>query len=480
MSAPLETLLRDARTDLVLSRIENDPSIINEVVGHLDSDIRSIKFNSIFVLGELGQKGEVGINKLTKCLSDNDWSIRRECARSLGKIGNSAHSAVSTLSQLLEDQEVSIRKEVAIALGKIGVASDEAINALINGLKDQDEEVRTEVAKALGEIGPEAYIAIPNLMQSLKDVSWSVRTESTQAISLIGKESKKAIPTLIKALEDDDWRVRYRVIDTLAKIGQDVIPNLREILHDKNPVVRKGAIEVLGELKISDLVILKEMASLLFDHIERVRGYTADALRSVGKDAVPILIESIEKANKEMKILLISAIGGIGINAKEAIPTIHEILKFEEKNKEERIKKLYSGSFFDKISIAGSNLFHDPFSSKAMVRAEAARALGKIGANSEEALEALKEALIDPKSAVRREAALALGKLGSFASSAILPLIKALNDREPDVRWRASEALGLIGVKEPEVIAGLEGLVHDECDYVCESAIVALDNLTEK
>jgi hypothetical protein len=61
MSATLENLLRDARVDLVLARIEKDPSIIKEVISHLDSEIRSIRFNSVYVLGELGQDSESAV-----------------------------------------------------------------------------------------------------------------------------------------------------------------------------------------------------------------------------------------------------------------------------------------------------------------------------------------------------------------------------------------------------------------------------------
>ena len=41
------------------------------------------------------------------------------------------------------------------------------------------------------------------------------------------------------------------------------------------------------------------------------------------------------------------------------------------------------------------------------------------------------------------------------------------------------EALGKIKVNTPEVITALESLIHDECDYVCESADFAIDNITE-
>ena len=87
MSAPLEKLLRDARIDLVLSRIEKNPLVIEEVIKHVDSQIRSIRFNSILVLGELGESASPALSKLNQCLEDDDWSICREAIRSLGNIG---------------------------------------------------------------------------------------------------------------------------------------------------------------------------------------------------------------------------------------------------------------------------------------------------------------------------------------------------------------------------------------------------------
>ena len=97
MSAPLEKLLRDARIDLILSRIEKDESIIDELIGFLDSDSRSVKFNSIHVLGLVGQKSVDGIPKVINCLEDEDWSICREATRTLGNIGEVAKEAVSII-----------------------------------------------------------------------------------------------------------------------------------------------------------------------------------------------------------------------------------------------------------------------------------------------------------------------------------------------------------------------------------------------
>ena len=474
MSAPLENLLRDARVDLVMSRLEKDPSIINEVMKHLDSTIRSIKFNSILVLGELGTKSEQGIPRLINLLDDDDWSICREAVRSLGKMGNIAKDAIPKLSKLLERKEVTIRKEAAFTLGKIGNATNEALSGLIKACNDENEEVRTEAARSFGEFGSAAQGAIPQLMKCLKDVDWTVRTASAESISKIGKESTVAIPKLIIALEDKDWRVQYRIINTLAEIGAESIPSLVEVLEHKNKNVRKGAIDALSEMKISDPKIIKNISLLLNDKVERVRGKAADALRSIGKDALPALIGALESANTKMKILIISAIGGIGKEANQAIPIIIDFLKNPDQ------QKVYSKSFGASLKRALTAFIQDPTSKKATIRVEAARSLGRIGFDSEDAIHSLEKALNDPKKVVRRESALSVGKLGLPAKIVIPSLIKALDDKNPEVRWRSSEALGVIGVGTEDVISSLNNLVHDEVVYVSESATVALDKLAEQ
>jgi HEAT repeat protein len=517
--------LRDARIDLVLARIEKNPEVINEVIRNIDSDIRSIRFNSIYVLGELGDKsGKDAVGKITYCLEDNDWSICREAARSLGKIGGLAEDAVSSLKNLTSNQELSVRIAAIQALGKIGKASPESIQALRTALKDSNEEVRAEAAQSLGLLGPNAFTAIQDLMYSLKDANWNVRTQSAQAISNIGKNSAEAIPTLINALGDNDWRVRYRVVNTLAQIGEASIPYLLETLNNKEikrkskfgnvnkvtnlglnifllilspiayiismiflflniflngdffyfwvyssivtmiiftlgvltyiigiliknrNILTKSTIDALGELKIPDPEVIKQLSMMLKDRDEAIRGKAADSLRSLGEKSVEALVNALTDVGTKTKILIITALGGIGAEAKDCIPHLSNML-------------------------IESNI-------NTKVRVEIVRTLGNIGVYSDETRSSLITALTDPKSIVRRAAALSLGKFGQKAIDTVPHLLKALQDKNPDVRWRSSEALGKIKLNTTEIIDSLKSLIHDECDYVCESADVAIDNIT--
>jgi HEAT repeat protein len=97
------------------------------------------------------------------------------------------------------------------------------------------------------------------------------------------------------------------------------------------------------------------------------------------------------------------------------------------------------------------------------VRWRAAEALGKMGAKSEGAISALKNALNnDPNKNVRMNAAEALGRIGPPAKEiALTSLVVLLNDQDKDVRWGASSAITGMGEEGKTTIPGLAVLLQN-------------------
>ncbi len=486
MSASLENLLRDARLDLVMARIEKDPGVIQQVIEQLDSKIRSIRFNAIIILGKMGSKSSSALAKLAACLEDNDWSVCRESVRSLGNLGNIAESSVLGLCKLVDNREPSIRKEVAIALGKIKHVTKETISCLLSRLKDTNAEVRAEAARSIGLIGaksPEINNALINLLQ---DEDWRVRNAVAVSIGELGASPDESISSLLKALHDKDWRVRNRIIDSLIKFGDVAVPKILLALDDHNIHVKKAVIEVLGDIKSDNPVILKKLEELLKDRREAIRGKVIDALRSIGVNAIPTFLAAIRSAGNKMRIELISGSGGIKGDFTSSIPeiiqTLQEIDVLKSRysvilpEKDINFKKKM-GFYLKRAWTSLKSFIEDPLYRKVQIRAEITRALGKYGNGSDLTVDTLIDALHDFRNIVRRSAALSLGELGDTASKAIPALIQALNDKFPDVRWRASEALGKMGVNTPEIISGLEKLLYDQFDNVSVSAEFALDKI---
>ncbi|HEX5444138.1 MAG TPA: HEAT repeat domain-containing protein [Pirellulales bacterium] len=104
------------------------------------------------------------------------------------------------------------------------------------------------------------------------------------------------------------------------------------------------------------------------------------------------------------------------------------------------------------------------------VRETAADALARIGDAS---VPSLVEILQDPDRDVRAQAARALARMGPRAEPAIPALIAALNDSDKEVRMGAARALGQIGPPAAEAVPDLIQALKDPRNKPAEQPEVA-------
>lgn len=96
-----------------------------------------------------------------------------------------------------------------------------------------------------------------------------------------------------------------------------------------------------------------------------------------------------------------------------------------------------------------------------VVRRDAARALGQLGADSPDAVPALVKALGDPDDEVRRLAVASLGEIRPDAKLVIEPLAGALKDRIASVRQQAAVVLGEYGPAAKSALPALVARVRN-------------------
>lgn len=101
----------------------------------------------------------------------------------------------------------------------------------------------------------------------------------------------------------------------------------------------------------------------------------------------------------------------------------------------------------------------------ASVRMEAAKSLGRMGAN--EAIGPLATALDDDDQQVRLSAVTALGKIGKLA---IQPLISALKNKDEELRQHAAKALELNGIPVTNLLLSM---LKDDAPYARIKLVVA-------
>jgi HEAT repeat protein len=185
---------------------------------------------------------------------------------------------------------------------------------------------------------------------------------------------------------------------------------------------------------------LNELIGELYHKNVEVRRSAASALEHKGleaKEAIPALIEVLQDEDGRVRATAARALGKIGPEAERAIPVLAEALQSQNED-------------------------HN-------VKLEAAEALGKMGS---EAIPALAKALQHEQYFVRRIAARALGERGG--ARAVPALTKALRDEDRNVRQITAEALGKIGPDAKEAIPALTRALQDEHYHVRTNATRAL------
>jgi len=214
--------------------------VSDETIDALNDSDDGVRRDAAEALGKISS--DKAVEPLIEALKDLDNYLRMRAVEALGKIGSD--KVIEPLIQSLKDSDDFVRMSAVEALGKIG--SDKVIEPLIQSLKDLDDFVLRIAVEALGKIGSDK--AVNPLIQTFKDKDPYVRWRVLEALGKIG--SDKAVEPLIEVLKylgDDD--VRWRVLEALGKIGSDKAVNpLIEALKDKDPYVRRSAVEALGRI----------------------------------------------------------------------------------------------------------------------------------------------------------------------------------------------------------------------------------------
>jgi HEAT repeat protein len=253
----------------------------------------------------LRQIGPGAVSALIKALADHDPKVRQAAGLALEQIdkgwarSDAARQAVPDLIKTRVDQDPDVRHAAWQALWQIDKewarsdAARQAVPVLIEALADQDPDVRRATADVLREIGPEAKAAAPALIQALTDqdlgrgwLTFFIALEQIDKDWTRSAATRQAVPALIQALADKD--LRQFAAQVLGRIGPEeakaAVPALIEDLADRNPGVRRGAAEVLGQMGAEAKAAVPYLVQRLKDFNFEVREAATKALDQIDKD----------------------------------------------------------------------------------------------------------------------------------------------------------------------------------------------------
>ncbi|MBA2485171.1 MAG: HEAT repeat domain-containing protein [Nitrospirales bacterium] len=189
------------------------------------------------LVGEL--KDARGLAILLEAVTHTQPSVRGAAASGLGDLGKV--QGIPALEHALQDKIAAVKTSAAISLGELGMK--DSLVALKNALADPNPVVKAAVVSALLRAGEPFEAVGPELYELAQNHDPGTRSAAGKAVGRAhGPNAKPAIEFLSGMLKDPIPRPRIAAARALGHIGGvEVLPILKEALHDEDDAVRATA-----------------------------------------------------------------------------------------------------------------------------------------------------------------------------------------------------------------------------------------------
>lgn len=386
-------------------------------------DHAEARYWACVALAEIGPAAAAAVPRLSEILKDENPEVRLHSLVALGEIGEAAQPAVPAIVAALEkDPFPPVQHAAVFALGKLKATSANAV--LGKSLESDDALLRILSAWALARTNPAdrqvVQRAVREVLGAFKSQDVHVRRAAARAVADFDADPELVGPALVEVLRDKDPAVVANAIDALAGLGPKALRNIGRALS--TPELRFYAVRLVARLgreaesAVPELIEVVKKPPQTDEDVEFVRE-AQFALGAVGPgaaSAVPALIESLKSAHEEIAASAAFALARIGPAARAAVPALRENLR-----KDDFLVKLSSLRALLQIqpaeprltAVAAPLLIQALGNERDMIRAEAASAIGEMGAAGKRAIPDLKKLLTDPSEMVRQAATSALEKL---------------------------------------------------------------------
>ena len=380
------------RNQIYTAEIKSNPQRIDFSLNHEDPEIRAA---IVKALAQILDPSEIG-EYLIKMLDDPNRSVSGAAAAGLSKVSVSRREKlIRELIYRLSSKMPRSQFYAAVALGKMKARP--AINELLKVLKEGGNHAAV-AANALGNIldqDPQIPAILPN-----------------------EPNHNKIIEILLDTLKHENFIVRLSVVEALSKIGKSaenkskllITENLIGLLNDSNLQVRQNAALTLGKIKEpADLIVSQLIVTVLKDSY--VRAAAIMALGEIGyeaEEAIPTVKEALNDLSGEVRASAVQAIVKISLQDEGKDNVLNQVRRILDQDVNEDAKAAAALALAD---------FH-----RLNVRAMNQKKTNII-------LSALVRSLGDPSQKVQVSTIEAIKRLGSAATPTLLEAQQSTNHR---------------------------------------------------
>lgn len=272
------------------------------------------------------------IDEVVLLLKDADSAVRRQVTFVLAEQRD--QHAVEPLRDMLRDPDLIYRARVASYLWAL-THERQTLDILIEMLKSGDENVKHYAAEALGKCRHDD--AVPPLVKAVKEDNSRGRMVSSDAAFSLAKQGTPGVTALLDLLKDERQVARLRAADALESVSDPrAIEPLIAALGDSDREVRAFAAQSLGHFH--DARAIAPLLALLScdDHSTRIDA--AGSLGKIGEQTLPGLVAILhdKSRNKEAREAVLYAL--VTCQRTWAVPGLIEALSDREREIRQRAR----------------------------------------------------------------------------------------------------------------------------------------------
>lgn len=200
--------------------------------------------DAIRTMAEL--KDHRGAPVMMEALTYKQPSVRGAAARGLGHLGHK--EARGSIEQLLKDPVPAVRESAVTGLAELGGV--ESVPALTRALSDGSVTVRASAIAALLQLG-QPYSTVAAAAQSMAQQNdMAMRASVAHALGKATNANVSGAVALLASLTDDPLPgPKIVALRSLGHVGgRELVPLMKEALHDANDAVRATAAGALLHL----------------------------------------------------------------------------------------------------------------------------------------------------------------------------------------------------------------------------------------
>lgn len=436
------------RVGELIGTLANATALLTEA---FKSPAVNVQVNAALALGLLGkERVGAGLAALRGARTGGDARTREAVRRALevieprGETGPKAVTIEGFEDRFLTPGELEKAKAAVTAAG---------VGDLTTYLTDGREVVRANAAAGLGLLGAAAVGSVRNLAVLLRDDSPRARLVSAQAIDKLGDPAViEVADTLVAALGDLDPQVAEAVAAVIKSRKARMLGALVRGLESDRPNHGRRICELINVFEDAPEILTDAFASPAVNvQVNAALGLGMLGKARVGKGRAAL--EGARTGGWEQTRVAVRAALEVLDGPKKTGPSVPEVDGFET-------KFLGLEVFKDPAKLVSEDLVAYLQDGRAVVRANAATALGSLGATAKDSARAIGVLLRDDDSMVRIKAAAALDKLGDEAVREIASFLVGALRGDADV---AKAVAPVLAARKARMLGALvKGLETDD------------------